>query len=233
MSNVKSKRLGFVSDLFFLLPPAADTWPDVLLRTRRQLLLLHRWAGTCPSVTPGGTLQLLVLGTKNSKCVQHSLVGCPPVSPSPPGPARRADGQVRIETRCSAGSCAVREASGEGTPPAPKVWVCSGEVLNNRASQSLARFEQGKINNRGEGLPEDSSESSSYGNDRWCQHRWFCASYLTRGKLVLDCHHSILLDAALVLLEDESELCFQSPEKSNQSYLDRREVKIKGNEKAK
>lgn len=184
-------------------------------------------------MTPGGTLQPLVLGTKNSKCLQYSPVGCSPVSPSPPGPTPRAEGQVRIEPRCLAGSRAGREASGDSTPPAPKVWVCSGEVLNNRASQSLARFEQGKINNRREGLPEDSSESSSYGNHRWCQHRRFCASYLTRGKLVLDCHHSLLLDAALVLLEEESELCFRSPEESHHGYLDRREVKVKGNGKEK
>lgn len=47
----------------------------------------------------------------------------------------------------------------------PKVCFYLGEVLKNRASQSLVSFEKQKINKRREGLPKDYSEGSSYGNN--------------------------------------------------------------------
>lgn len=89
-----------------------------------------------------------------------------------PRTALQATVQVRRETTCSASSCATWKMSGKYVPPNPKAYFCNpkvcfclGEVLKNRASQSLVSFEKQKINKRREGLPKDYSEGSSYGNN--------------------------------------------------------------------
>lgn len=151
MSDAKREQLWVFSNLFFLPPPAADRWLDVLPRIHRLLLLLHRWAGTSQSVTPCDTLRLLVLWDQSNKWFQYCVSAGPPsggLSPPPavsPSPALRATVQVRRETKAS--SCATWKVSGKYVPPNPKacfcnpkVCLCLGEVLNNRASQSLVRF---------------------------------------------------------------------------------------------
>lgn len=84
----KANSCDFFPNLFFSLPPAADRWLGVLPRIRRLLLLLHRWAGTSLSVTPGGTPQLLVLWEQQQmisascpSCPLCGMLSCHPQSP--------------------------------------------------------------------------------------------------------------------------------------------------------
>lgn len=65
-SNHECSYRHLISNLFFVLPPAAGMWLDVLLHTHTQLLLLHRWADIFQFAPPCDTLQLLALWDQNN-----------------------------------------------------------------------------------------------------------------------------------------------------------------------
>lgn len=95
-------------------------------------------------------------------------------------------------------------------------------------------FEQQQITRGREGLPEERWAGSSYGNRGWCRHQQLRAPSLAAGKLLLDRYHSSASwMEPRAPSSDESELCFDSPEKLNQSYLGRGEAGIEGNKNVK
>ena len=206
-SDVKSKQPQYFPNLFFLPPPAADTWPGVLPRIHRLLSLLHRWAGTSQSVTPCDTLQLLVLWDQSNKWFQHCISA---------GPTFRGalTSSSSFPKACTLGYCPkwaekqnvllvavplgtwqqIMSLSTQRHASATQRYVFVWEKFwTTELVRAWWAFQQRKINKCRERLPEDSSEGSSYGNGRLVSAS-LAPCILTQGKLLLDCYHSILLN---------------------------------------
>lgn len=121
----KANSCDFFANLFFSLPPAADRWLGVLPRIRRLLLLLHRWAGTSRSATPGGTPQLLVLWEHQQR-ISASRASCPRCGMLSCHPQSLQDTHLWMVTRgelkdAELNRCSVCKVSGKRTSPDPEV----------------------------------------------------------------------------------------------------------------